>query len=263
MRRIAILLIIGMMVTGILTACGAKTAGEPSLNNDTEKIGNADTGKIGKENDNKGITSNTIDFEKIDDVSELPANIQTFIQEIKNKRGFAYFKENGAYIMIITLGEKPSGGFNVKVEAVEDIEGITKVTVREHEPGPDDIVTMALTYPYTIVRIKGVTENFKVVNQKGEEFQLLSADEMTGKQQRITGTLNGQIDNNSVEIDIDDDIAIEGNDKPMAFIIGEEIRPYFNLSSKEYKDFKDGERIIFDFIRNDEGQNVLTRIEKL
>lgn len=73
-------------------------------------------------------------------------------------------------------GEKPTGGYSIKVTSVEDIEGITKITAAETEPGENVLVTQALTYPVSLVKFTGTAENFKAFINKGEELKLLSAE---------------------------------------------------------------------------------------
>jgi hypothetical protein len=76
----------------------------------------------------------------------------------------------------------------------------------------------------------------------------------------VTGTYIGQIDSSSIEIDIDDNTAIEG---PAAFRFNKEVWEYFKPESEYYREFEDGSRFIFDFYTNEHGQNILTRLELL
>ncbi len=54
----------------------------------------------------------------------------------------------------VFLGEKPTGGYSVIVRKVARIAADhVQVQVDVREPGPDDIVTMAITYPGHIVAV--------------------------------------------------------------------------------------------------------------
>ncbi|CAM3307879.1 PrcB C-terminal domain-containing protein [Flavobacterium longum] len=56
-----------------------------------------------------------------------------------------------ANFVILNLGEKRSGGYRVGVEKVEEFPDKIVVTVKEIKP--DGLVTLALTYPYAVVKI--------------------------------------------------------------------------------------------------------------
>jgi len=51
-------------------------------------------------------------------------------------------------IVFWSMGEKPSGGYGGTIESVREVGSVLHVTVRVHAPGPDDMVTMALTCPF-------------------------------------------------------------------------------------------------------------------
>lgn len=51
------------------------------------------------------------------------------------------------------MGQKNSGGFSVTVSSVIVKNGIATVMVKYTEPGPDDMVTSAITNPYCIAVI--------------------------------------------------------------------------------------------------------------
>ena len=55
-------------------------------------------------------------------------------------------------VVAVFLGTKPSGGYSVEIAQIEKRDNEVLVTYRERQPGPDDIVTMALTSPFHIVR---------------------------------------------------------------------------------------------------------------
>lgn len=56
-------------------------------------------------------------------------------------------------VLGVFLGERPTGGYRVRVERVEAAAGKLRVTVRTTSPGPGDVVTMAFTYPGELVRV--------------------------------------------------------------------------------------------------------------
>jgi hypothetical protein len=59
-------------------------------------------------------------------------------------------------VIAVFMGEKPTGGYGIEVTSVYEYRDKITVNVKEKEPGPDEIVTQALTYPYHIVTTKSI-----------------------------------------------------------------------------------------------------------
>ncbi len=55
--------------------------------------------------------------------------------------------------IILNMGEKMTGGYSIDVVNVEETADKIIITVRENEPAPGAMVTQAITYPYTVVKI--------------------------------------------------------------------------------------------------------------
>ena len=55
-------------------------------------------------------------------------------------------------LVAVFQGQQPTGGYAIEVEAVQRIGRRAVVYVAQTAPEPDDIVTMALTSPYHVVR---------------------------------------------------------------------------------------------------------------
>ena len=58
-----------------------------------------------------------------------------------------------ANFLILNMGEKPTGGYSINVTNVEETPTNIIVTVVENNPEAGSMNTMAITYPYTVVRI--------------------------------------------------------------------------------------------------------------
>lgn len=69
------------------------------------------------------------------------------------------------------------------------------------------------------------------------------------------GTYNGQVDGHTIEL-------ATATDKAVAFQLADEVKPLFDSSSTSYKDFKTGDSVQFKYFANDQGQLVITSIEK-
>lgn len=59
-------------------------------------------------------------------------------------------------IVALFLGQRNSGGYEIKVKSVEEIDGKILVTVEEIKP--DGMATMAIINPFTIVKINSTKE---------------------------------------------------------------------------------------------------------
>ena len=60
---------------------------------------------------------------------------------------------NTSNFLILNAGEKTSGGYGIEVVNVEETPDKIIVTVRENHPAEGAVATMALSNPYTIVKI--------------------------------------------------------------------------------------------------------------
>jgi len=81
---------------------------------------------------------------------ELPSEIQAWIDASLEEFGAQTKVYEGVLYMLVTYGEKPTGGYVVEITDIAEEEDKIVVTVHFTEPGEDDIVTQALTYPYDL-----------------------------------------------------------------------------------------------------------------
>ncbi len=81
---------------------------------------------------------------------ELPSEIQAWIEASQVKFGAQTMVYEEVFYMLVTYGEKPTGGFEVEITGIAEEEDKIVVTVEFTEPGKDDMVTQALTYPYDL-----------------------------------------------------------------------------------------------------------------
>lgn len=56
-------------------------------------------------------------------------------------------------VIFLFLGMRSTGGYAIEAQEAEVQGGIARVKAAVHSPGPGDIVTQALTAPYTVVAI--------------------------------------------------------------------------------------------------------------
>jgi hypothetical protein len=68
----------------------------------------------------------------------------------------------GATTVTIFAGEKPTGGYTVEVTGVDRRGGTCTVRHKVDPPPPDAMVTQALTYPSTTIRITPACREVKL-----------------------------------------------------------------------------------------------------
>ncbi len=92
------------------------------------------------------------------------------IEAVKHKKGYMLVTEDEEHAyLFIGSGEKPTGGYDIRIKSVMKAEDDTLISVKEISPGKDDMVTEALTYPYIIVKIdKEALKSFEI-KISGEE----------------------------------------------------------------------------------------------
>ena len=57
------------------------------------------------------------------------------------------------WLVIAALGQKPTGGFSVELASARQSGDQLELRLRQSAPGPDDMVTQALTTPCSIIRV--------------------------------------------------------------------------------------------------------------
>lgn len=121
---------------------------------------------------NQGITVNKMPYSIVKDENSLPKNVQNFINQSKERKGYKLFEMgNNEYVLVILGGEKPSTGFEIKIRNCEDNEGKTKVMVEEVSPKPDAIVGCMITYPHIVLKLKNISPNMIISSDRNEQFE--------------------------------------------------------------------------------------------
>lgn len=77
---------------------------------------------------------------------------------------------NGTIVGVF-LGQRPTGGYSVKVVRASAANGVLTLVVRVGAPGPGSIVTQALTSPWTLVRVEGRYSQVQLVDERGQPLQ--------------------------------------------------------------------------------------------
>lgn len=88
---------------------------------------------------------------------EIPGKIKEILPRYQTLERALACKVNGEIFVVVTRGEKPTGGYSVdidKIEKVKDEEDKYKLVVyaKFTDPKPGDVVTEAITYPYIVAK---------------------------------------------------------------------------------------------------------------
>ncbi len=186
----------------------------------------------------QSITLNKINFEVVSH-KDTPEILMDRINKNKHEKGFLYMVDDSTgYVYIAVMsGAKPTGGYSIEVTGIEDNEGRTNVFVKEVSPSKDMIVTQAITYPYTVVRAKGITSNITVKNLKEQNFNNLTMEKI--KQpigvNDITGILN------KIE-------TIEKNIYITVLDAKGNSHYYYSSNLKSVKDLKVGDKVLVKYV---------------
>lgn len=101
----------------------------------------------------QGITKSPVKFEVVG-YDQLPAEAKAAV-DTRDEMPFMRVFEgpNDTQYVLISLGRRPTGGFRVKIESVEDVEGRISVVFSEIKPGKGEMVTQVITYPWLAIRV--------------------------------------------------------------------------------------------------------------
>ena len=124
----------------------------------------------------KGTASDVI--HKIEDTGTI-SNIKYEIHnnyQGSNKRGYyvdTYNTPNDSILYIISMGEKPTGGYYIEIVDLEiDKDRNVKVTVKENSPN-GGFVTQAFTYPAVCLELSEGAKSIEIKNTEGKIFKAI------------------------------------------------------------------------------------------
>jgi hypothetical protein len=72
-------------------------------------------------------------------------------QQIDDARGLPEIDFENNMVIAVFMGERPTGGYGIEIESIDAYADRITVNIVETEPGPDELTTQALAYPYHIV----------------------------------------------------------------------------------------------------------------
>lgn len=84
--------------------------------------------------------------------TEAPPAVGEALNQMREQPGNRALVVDGVTYVLITAGEKPTGGYQVQISDVNEVGGRIVVNWRLSSPAPGTMTTQALTYPYSIIK---------------------------------------------------------------------------------------------------------------
>ncbi|MFO7820264.1 MAG: protease complex subunit PrcB family protein [Halanaerobacter sp.] len=105
-------------------------------------------------------------------ITLTPSNLERQKERLRNIEGLSL---DGGLAVYVTLGECPTGGYNIQIGEIRKADETLVVTIKAISPAPDEMVTQVITYPYDLVRLSASeVEDIKRVlfyKESGEEIK--------------------------------------------------------------------------------------------
>jgi hypothetical protein len=89
------------------------------------------------------------------DPSQSPEPIQEWIERSKDKKMAQFMIVGDEAYVLVTRGEKSTGGYDVNIQSIKKYASKSVITVEMTDPPKGAIVSQAVTYPYVLIKLKG------------------------------------------------------------------------------------------------------------
>ncbi|THF88255.1 protease complex subunit PrcB family protein [Deinococcus sp. KSM4-11] len=103
------------------------------------------------------------------EIASTQAEIDALLARVNGRQtSAATSTPTGGTVIGVFLGQRPTGGYSVRVLSVSKADNVLTVRVQVHAPGPGAITTQALTSPWTLIRVPGTYAQVRVVDMLGQ-----------------------------------------------------------------------------------------------
>ena len=188
-------------------------------------------------------------------------------EDIKNEELINWYNDNfkiygihvsnenydGKKYIIVSAGEKNTGGYLLEIDSVVGEEEIIRVNATLNSPEEGQLVTEVITYPNVLLIINDDGRDIKLGTFDIEPDTKTTEDKSEdAKKETIekTGKYVGRIDNNSIEVSIDNE--------PKSFRLNDEIKQKLDNNV-----IKDGDNVVVVYYENEYNQLILESMEKV
>lgn len=108
------------------------------------------------------------------------------------------------FYLVVFAGEKPTSGYQIKVESIEHKDNIVRILAKIIKPDPDSMQAMVLTYPFDVVRveedIRGYDLEFSYLDDNEPGGEGTPKDVKMPKEMIIEQELEGQVEETTVNL---------------------------------------------------------------
>ncbi|MGE5627445.1 MAG: protease complex subunit PrcB family protein [Solirubrobacterales bacterium] len=124
----------------------------------------------------EAITCNT-NFSIVSD-ENAPKFLIEEVNLYKQSKGFIYYidSDSGDLYIAVMLGTRPTPGYSVKVNYLENVEGNAYVSADETCPDQDMMLPQVLSYPYTIIKSELPASKVCVKTSEGKTYDYLGSN---------------------------------------------------------------------------------------
>lgn len=102
---------------------------------------------------------------RVIDETDAPPVIQEWLKTNKQIENFTFVYVEGKSYVVITRGEKKTGGYGIKLDEVNENSKIL-IRVEYFDPEPDEIVIQVVTYPYIIIELNYIEKEIILIIEK-------------------------------------------------------------------------------------------------
>lgn len=191
------------------------------------------------------VNVNSEEFEQLN----LEAEFAQWYSDSYQTEGVESFKTEEAMYILLSAGEKSTGGYSIENVAVSGSQDSIQVTADLHVPASGSPVTQAITYPNILLKL--------ALDERDLEFEGFTEIADPAEQEVLTnsGTYVGQIDLNSVEINIS---GVPEDEAAKAFQLEEP-----NLDFEGEFGLQSGDQVRFTYFVDEHERSILMTIEKI
>ena len=93
----------------------------------------------------------------VEEWEHLPTEVRTVVEELKKSDESRHRSLTSAErtYLIIVLGQRPTGGYTINVNRLEQADDSLHVYAEEEGPPEDALVTQVISYPFIVISVPG------------------------------------------------------------------------------------------------------------
>ncbi len=85
-------------------------------------------------------------------IFQAPPQVERMVQQQRKEEGAAVYVAEDAVYIVVARGEKPTGGYGIRVVDLKEEGGGFDVHVEYSDPKPGQMVAQVVTYPLAVVK---------------------------------------------------------------------------------------------------------------